>query len=133
MSEITISIKGIKEALEALNINLEDQIDEAITAIALELDNLALDNLQERIYSKPQSRHYKRTGAAQQGRIIKSESRGKRVIYNPQLKGASKNYAPMLNKNRRIFSLHTLFWDDAVLETNKNLIKIIKKYIGFKK
>lgn len=133
MAQISIEIKGLDGVINALGIDLDRQVDNAIRAVALEMDNEALENLQDRIYSRPPSPNYVRTGAAQQGREVKKVGRGRKVIYNPQLKGKAINYAPMLNKNSRIPKLHTLFWEDAVSDIKRRANTIAKKHIGFKK
>lgn len=123
---LTIQLEGVQNVKELLGADVKKALSDAVFDIAGIIDNEATINIKDRIYGKPPSPRYRRTGSALGGRANESLGDMKRKVVNDtRLKGRkSKNYAPMLNKNRRIKRFNTHYWDDAV-ETAEEKAKTI--------
>lgn len=114
-----------------LSPNIDSMLDEiAFDAVAL-MTEKRTENISQRIYAKPPSKSYRRTGRALGGtQVTKLGNAVYEIEDNTMIKGARRNYSPMLNKNKRIKKLATKYWDDAKKETKKEAGKIMKKRLN---
>jgi len=120
MAFIAIELKNLQKIKGLLKVNMRSVRDDLVRELALHLSEGSTEKLDERIYSRPPSPHYRRTGRALRGRSNKKQGTGKRLVTrDTRLAGAQKNYVPFLNRNRRIRRFNTLFWEDSIEDTKK--------------
>lgn len=127
---LQFDVEGLEGIQKILNTSLDTVINEAIFDISAFFENKATENIKTRIYDKPESKNYRRTGRALGGRKNEAIDKFSRIVRNDtRIKGAEKNYAPMLNKNPKIKKLNTRFWDDAVDAVEKEALGILRDKI----
>lgn len=110
---------------------------EAVKEVALYAETRIGVNANKFVYSKPASPTYVRTGRLLGGRGSAFSGGGKparvnhgpqhvELMANPQLKGASTNYAPFVNKGTRMMAARP-FFDISVSETKAKTPQIISE------
>lgn len=115
-----------KDYLEALG--------KGVKRVSQKLDQVATDNINDRIYARTPSVSYVRTGAARSGREVEQvNSLTYRFNMTNTLSARNKSnisYTPFLNRNKRNPSLDTRFFDDAVEEVRKEQPEIMQEMIN---
>jgi hypothetical protein len=132
MSNFNIDLTGDKEVNKKYSLNIVKFLKTKVFDISALVERERQKNIKSRIYAKPASKSYKRTGRALGGSVIRNKSSdglAKQVVNNTKLKGAKKNYSPMLNKNKRIKRFNTNFWTDAVNAGKKETGKVYKEFL----
>lgn len=128
MSSISIEYKIPNSLQSFLKAGVGEPLEEAVFDVSGYLENKATENIKARVYSNAPSPRYKRTGRALGGhRNTKLGRLSRRVTGDTRFKGASKNYMPYLNRNRRIKKLNTGYWDDAVEDARNQSQIIVRK------
>lgn len=127
----SVTIRGLDSLLSKLDPRkVEGASADAVETLAARADNKLAENMQTRVYGRPTSPNYQRTGAARRGRSNVRQGRTERKItYSSKKGGASRNYSPYLNRNSRIKKNNTRFWDDGVKWTKKESKNVLKESI----
>lgn len=126
---LSLDLTGFESALKTLNIDIDDISKQIVKSVSNEMEITAKENIDQRIYSQSPSPNYRRTGKAKKGIVKFNKGTQGQVLADSTKAGASKNYTPFLNRNKKIGKLNTLFWDDAVEKTKKDAEKIAQEII----
>ena len=124
-----VKIVGAKRIQDVLGTSIKGVLEEAVFDTAAFMDMTAAEKLQEKVYDKPESPVYRRTGSANKGRLITGGGLKRKVIFSSKLGGAQREYTKFLNRNKRIKKLNTGFFDDSVDETKEFAGKQTKKIL----
>lgn len=134
MASISIEAFGLKEMMGLLNVDISEIADKWIFDTAADLENKSSELLDKRIYQTSKSNAL--TGTAKGSVLNESVGSGgsRRVKRDTRIKwlhkkGKKINYAPFLNKNRRVPHNNTGFWDDAVAEVIDKAPAVGKKHL----
>ena len=111
-------------------LDVQGRLPRVVERVAKIMENKAKSNINTRVYGQPPSKYYVRTGRAQRSIIANKQSNiSYKVLSDTRVAGATKNYTPYLNRNKRIRRLNTHFWDDAVKDTQSKVQDIIQDII----
>ena len=123
-----LRIEGLEKVKKILNTDVPDRADDIVAEGARVFDQIANKEITDKVYDRPVSPNYIRTGRARRGRRIRSLGKAKRLhIMDSKIAGADRGYSAALNRNRRIRVNNTEFWDDAVDEFKDEIPSIVKK------
>ena len=121
---------GFDKVKRLLNKDLKSSVNEMLFDLGAFAERTSTQLIRQRIYGVLPSPTYRRTGRALGG-VMLYRSGGDQVtiIRDTRLKGARKNYAPVLNINKKIKKFDSRFWDDTIKETQKEARRILPKTI----
>lgn len=122
---MSAEIKGLERIKRKLSINVGSKIIKPAIEESLRVfDQISNRQITQKVYNRPPSPTYQRTGRARRGREMTTRRREGRHVMDTKIAGAERGYSAALNRNRRIEKNDTRFWDDSVDEFKGKTVKI---------
>lgn len=145
MADKFVDIKGEKQIdkiIRILEFDVGEYLDDVVIELTEQFDEIVKEKMRDRVYTLTTR---KKTGTALGSFFNEKPGQAQaRVFHDTRLKWLHTDarlpisYGPMLNLNRRVPILNTLFWDDSVEEVvelsiptmQNHLINTLKKRRG---
>jgi hypothetical protein len=135
MSDFSLSFspKDLQNFQKVLGQNVSEQIiNKALQTVNYRFDNQVALNLDKYVYSETPSPQYRRTGNLLGGRTVTRTKNQMLARVNPQLKGASRDYAMAVNNGHKKTKAKPFFTKtfDEIKEALPNILKpIINQFL----